>query len=71
MSERERLFAEHVEALIDEKLMKEYERHCPDCGAELWVYDLGYACYGCGARFGVGRFGDLFHQSVRPFRPAQ
>jgi len=33
---------------------------CPDCGAELWLYNSGYACYSCGAKFGLGRFGDLF-----------
>lgn len=44
---------------------------CPDCGADLWPYDCGLACYGCGARFGLSRFGDLFHQHVQSFRPAQ
>lgn len=43
---------------------------CPDCGAALWPYDLGYACYSCGARFGVSRFGDLFRSHVQSFRPA-
>jgi len=43
---------------------------CPDCGADLWPYDLGYACHDCKARFGVSRFGDLFRSHVQSFRPA-
>jgi len=44
---------------------------CPDCGAELWLYDCGYSCHDCKARFGLSRFGDLFRSHVQSFRPAQ
>jgi len=42
---------------------------CSECGCKLFRIEGGYACYGCGQRFGIDTTGVPFCSDVKGFRP--
>jgi len=56
--------------ILEQEIQDNLPKLCPDCGEELYAYDLGYRCLRCRARFGVSRWGDLYRDYGTPFRPA-